>query len=298
MEIAWNSHGLEVAYMVLGWVAFVLWSCSFYPQFLLNFSRKSVVGLNFNYLLMNNTKHTLYLIYNASLYFSPLVQFQYHQKYGFHQMIPVAANDVAFSTHSVLISAAILFQVAIYERGNQTFSRTTIGFVTLVWITVAVCFFIALPSQSWLWLISIFNTMQVIMTTIKYIPQVRIPFFYKSLCCKIQAVMNCMRRRTDGFSIGMVFFDFSGGLSNYAQMVIQSIDQNSWVNFSGNIGKVLLSLVSMFFDIVFMSQHFLLYHSKMAASTPSSKLNNTVTEPLIMSPDQPEVANVPVVERV
>lgn len=198
-------------------------------------------------------------------------------------MIPVAANDVAFSTHSVLISAAILFQVAIYERGNQTFSRTTIGFVTLVWITVAVCFFIALPSQSWLWLISIFNTMQVIMTTIKYIPQ---------------AVMNCMRRRTDGFSIGMVFFDFSGGLSNYAQMVTQSIDQNSWVNFSGNIGKVLLSLVSMFFDIVFMSQHFLLYHSKMAASTPSSKLNNTVTEPLIMSPDQPEVANVPVVERV
>lgn len=30
-------------------------------------------------------------------------------------MIPVAANDVAFSTHAVLLTLALLFQVAIYE---------------------------------------------------------------------------------------------------------------------------------------------------------------------------------------
>ncbi|KAK7271145.1 hypothetical protein RJT34_26797 [Clitoria ternatea] len=283
MEMAWNSHALEVTYTVLGWLAFVVWSCSFYPQVFLNFFRKSVVGLNFNYLLLNNTKHTLYLIYNTSLYFSPTVQFQYHQKYGFDQMIPVAANDVAFSTHCVLLTAVLLFQVALYEGGNQSFSKITIGIITALWFTVAVCSFIAFPSKSWLWLISIFNTMQVILAVIKYVPQ---------------AVMNFMRKSTDGFSIGNVMLDFFGGLANYSQMVTQSIDQNSWVNFSGNIGKVLLSLVSMFFDLVFMCQHYVLYPSKTLAQIPSSKLKNTDREPLIMSPDQPVATNVPVAASV
>ena len=30
-------------------------------------------------------------------------------------MIPVAANDVAFSTHAVLVTAVILFQILIYD---------------------------------------------------------------------------------------------------------------------------------------------------------------------------------------
>ncbi|XP_015946534.1 cystinosin homolog isoform X2 [Arachis duranensis] len=233
MGIAWNSHTLEVAYRVLGWSGFFLWSCSFYPQLLLNFFRKS-----------------------------SSVRFQYHLKYGFDQMVPVAANDVAFSTHAVLLTGVLLFQCAIYERGNQSLSKVSIGIISLVWIIVAVCSFISLPTKSWLWLISIFNTMQVILAVIKYIPQ---------------AVMNFMRKSTDGFSIGNVLLDFSGGVTNYAQMVAQSIDQNSWVNFSGNIGKVLLSLVSVFFDVLFMCQHYFLYPSKKAASI-------RVKEPLIKSP--------------
>jgi hypothetical protein len=40
METQWNSDTLKVAYTVFGWVAFVVWSSSFYPQFFLNFSRK------------------------------------------------------------------------------------------------------------------------------------------------------------------------------------------------------------------------------------------------------------------
>lgn len=277
-ETAWNSETFKIAYTVFGWIAFVVWSSSFYPQFILNYSRKSVVGLNFNYLILNNTKHTLYLIYNASLYFSPNVRFQYHQKYGFDQMIPVAANDVAFSTHAVSLTLALLFQVAIYERGNQSISKITMGIITVVWITVGVCFFIAFPSKSWLWLISIFNTMQVVLATIKYIPQ---------------AFMNFMIKSTDGFSIGNVFLDFCGGMANYAQMVIQSIDQNSWVNFSGNLGKVLLSLVCMFFDLLFMCQHYVLYPSKKTSSISPSKLDDNIKEPLIKSP-----SNVPVAENV
>jgi len=108
---SWNSVSLEVTYEVLGWFAFIVWSISFYPQVILNFRRKrflfflflffslclirlfnsyfeifSVVGLNFDFVLLNLTKHSSYLIYNASLYFSSAIQKQYFQKYGYDQV--------------------------------------------------------------------------------------------------------------------------------------------------------------------------------------------------------------------
>lgn len=113
----WNSVPLHVSYEVMGWFAFASWSISFYPQVILNFRRKryhlrlvfvkfcsfqflilwhfasillcfvllllySVVGLNFDFVLLNFTKHSSYLIYNASLYISSTVQKQYRNKYG------------------------------------------------------------------------------------------------------------------------------------------------------------------------------------------------------------------------
>ncbi|KAK8944045.1 hypothetical protein KSP40_PGU008779 [Platanthera guangdongensis] len=84
---AWNSVYLELTYQVLGWIAFFSWSFSFYPQVILNFKRKSVVGLNFDFLVLNFTKHSSYLIYNAALFFSSEIQRQYHEKYGYDEKI-------------------------------------------------------------------------------------------------------------------------------------------------------------------------------------------------------------------
>lgn len=262
---SWNSVSLETAYVVFGWIAFFSWSISFYPQVILNHRRKSVVGLNIDFALLNLTKHSSYLIYNASLYFSPAVQQQYFDKYGHGEMIPVAANDVAFSIHCVLLTAFTLFQICIYDRGNQKLSKITVAIVSAVWLTAAICLFIALPAHSWLWLVSTFNSIQVALTVIKYIPQV---------------LMNFRRQSTDGFSIGNILLDLAGGVTNYVQMVIQSIDQNSWVNFYGDMGKVLLSLVTVVFDFIFISQHFILYPaSKVSGGVP--KLFQKGKEPLL-----------------
>jgi cystinosin len=271
---SWNSVPLEVLYNVLGWVAFFSWSISFYPQVILNFRRKSVVGLNFDFVLLNLTKHSSYLIYNASLFFSSTVQRQYREKFGFDEMIPVAANDVAFSAHAVLLTALTLFQIVIYDRGNQKVSRIATGIVAVAWLSAAVCVFVAIPRHSWFWLVSVFNTIQVVMTIIKYIPQ---------------AILNFRRKSTIGFSIGNILLDFLGGVTNYAQMAVQSIDQNSWVNFYGNIGKTMISLVSIFFDILFMVQHYLLYPSRKAAAGFPSVGGK---EPLVEPSDDSHLENV------
>ncbi|KAI4366904.1 hypothetical protein MLD38_022706 [Melastoma candidum] len=263
---SWNSALLEVIYQVLGWTAFVSWSLSFYPQVILNFRRKSVVGLNFDFVVLNLTKHSSYLIYNCVLYFSRAVQEQYREKYGYGEMIPVGANDVAFSIHAVLLTMIALCQIAIYDRGTQTISRISIAVVIAAWLTAAVCFFVALPHDSWLWLISIFNSIQVFITTIKYIPQ---------------AVMNFARKSTDGFSIVYILLDFLGGMANFSQMAMQSLDQGSFVNFYGNMGKTSISLICMFFDLLFMCQHFILYPSKRVAITANA--NKGLQEQLIKS---------------
>lgn len=114
------------------------------------------------------------------------------------------------------------------------------------------------------------------MTVIKYIPQ---------------AVMNCSRKSTSGFSIGNVLLDLFGGLTNYGQMAVQSIDQGSWVNFYGNIGKALISWVSIFFDLLFISQRFVAYAPRPLTSEDRT---NDMTEPLTSKDfhGQPEPQNV------
>lgn len=154
------------------------------------------------------------------------------------------------------------------QRGNQKVSRTSIAIVSAAWLSVTVCVFVALPSHSWLWLVSCFSTLQIGMTVLKYIPQ---------------AVMNFRRKSTVGFSIGNILLDLLGGLANYGQMIVQSIDQNSWVNFYGNIGKTLLSLVTVFFDIIFVLQHYVLYPSK--KMVPSPNLDALSEEGLLKSSD-------------
>lgn len=42
----------------------------------------------------------------------------------------------------------------------------------------------------------------------------------------MQAIMNFRRKSTDGFSIGNILLDLTGGVTNYGQMAMQSIDQS------------------------------------------------------------------------
>lgn len=47
----------------------------------------------------------------------------------------------------------------------------------------------------------------------------------------MQAIMNFRRKSTIGFSIGNILLDLLGGLTNYGQMAVQSIDQSEFVFF-------------------------------------------------------------------
>ncbi|KAF6157560.1 hypothetical protein GIB67_004498 [Kingdonia uniflora] len=197
-------------------------------------------------------------------------------------MIPSLLIYVPFQRMLVLLTALTytkflltrLLIPSIITR-NSKVSKICTAISACVWISAAVCVIVACPRHTWLWLINVFSTFQIIMTVIKYIPQ---------------AFMNFRRKSTEGWSIGNILLDLTGGVTNYAQMAMQSIDQGSWVNFYGNIGKALLSLVSIFFDLLFMFQHYVLYRSK--GKKASSDVDRANKGPLVSSSDKSSLESV------
>eukprot|EP00043_Microstomoeca_roanoka_P014851 m.148115 g.148115 ORF g.148115 m.148115 type:complete len:209 (-) comp16125_c1_seq15:1213-1839(-) len=108
------STALVTINQVIGWIYFVAWSVSFYPQILENFRRKSVVGLNFDFLALNLTGFLGYMVFNVGLYYIPSIQHDYARRHP-GATNPVQTNDVFFSIHAVAVTAFTIFQCCIYE---------------------------------------------------------------------------------------------------------------------------------------------------------------------------------------
>lgn len=109
-----NWRPLIIISVVVGWVYFAAWSISFYPQVILNFRRQSVVGLSFDFLALNIIGHSMYGVFNISLYFFKYFQDEYFRRIP-HGMNPVELNDVFFSIHAVILTLFTIGQCFYYE---------------------------------------------------------------------------------------------------------------------------------------------------------------------------------------
>jgi uncharacterized protein with PQ loop repeat len=94
---------------------------------------------------------------------------------------------------------------------------------------------------------------KAIITFLKYIPQV---------------YLNYTRKSTVGWSVTNIMFDFTGGSLSIVQQVIDMLyngangEDYDFFGSGGdafNIVKFLLGAIACFFDIIFMTQHFILY---------------------------------------
>ena len=87
---------------------------------------------------------------------------------------------------------------------------------------------------------------KLIVTVVKYMPQVHV---------------NYVRKSTMGWSIGQILLDFAGGVLSITQLIIDSSLQADWSGLTGNPVKFGLGNVSIIFDIIFMTQHYILYRT-------------------------------------
>ncbi|CAG2104042.1 unnamed protein product [Medioppia subpectinata] len=248
-----RSAVIDVVGVVIGWMYFAAWSVSFYPQMWINYKRKSVVGLNFDFVGLNITGFLFYSFFNCGLFFSRLIQDQF-EELNPRSVIPVELNDVVFALHAVFATAIVIIQCFIYEKADQKVSLLAKGFLVIVW-SVSVILAILVPTTHWFnWLTFLyyFSYVKLSITILKYIPQ---------------AWYNYKRKSTTGWSIGNILLDFTGGSLSILQMFLLAHNYDDWLTIFKNFTKFGLGMVSILFDVLFLVQHYVLYRHRTDSET-------------------------------
>ena len=173
---------------VIGWTYFCFWSCSFWPQILLNYRRQSVEGLSFDFIALNLVGFSCYSAYNVAYYYNTSIRTAYAAVHS-GSLPAVQLNDVFFALHAVAATAITGVQILIYDRGGQTLSRTCLVILALlggaIFIGAGLVAAQPEPSFSWLNYLLYLSYIKLAISLMKYIPQ---------------AVLNCRRKSTRGWT--------------------------------------------------------------------------------------------------
>ncbi|OMJ24056.1 Cystinosin [Smittium culicis] len=180
-----------------------------------------------------------YSLYNVGFYFFDSIKVQYSQENNHPVLIMI--NDVFFALHSLFTSLVVIYQCTFYTRTSDQKLSASAGLLISSSIFLVVIAFLFTPLYKALIISSYFK---LLLTITKYIPQ---------------AYSNYKRKSTDGWSVHNVLLDITGGVFSISQLAIDShLAGNIFLMFD-NPGKMFLSLISIFFDLVFIIQHYILY---------------------------------------
>jgi len=262
------SCAIAMVSSTIGWAYFSCWSLSFWPQTLLNWSRKSVEGLSFDYVALNLLGFSCYAAFNCALLWVPEVKAEYAASHH-GEASAVKTNDVFFALHACALTALNMAQIRCYERGGQRFSAACkTALVLVAAAAAAVGTAVALRAQGCAWLnralaldfrgardearcsaltlLYLLSYVKLAVSLTKYLPQL---------------LLNWSRRSTTGWNIDNVLLDFAGGALSLGQLLLDAGCSGEWSQLVGDPVKFALGFASMFFDVLFMLQHFVLYRA-------------------------------------
>ncbi|KAJ4145533.1 hypothetical protein LMH87_004381 [Akanthomyces muscarius] len=256
---------LYIVSAVFGWIYFLLWSLSFYPQALLNFRRRSTTGTTVDFSFLNVLGFSSYFASNLALYYSAGVRRQYAARNN--GLTPtVQFNDVVFALHGLVLS---LITVSQYLVGTSLWrfpvrnpasrpSRFAVGLTAGSLVGVSITYLIVGvargrhavdPAADWcdLDVVYALGYVKLVVTLVKYAPQLR---------------ANIRNQSTEGWSIWQILLDLTGGVLSIAQQGIDSWLQHDWSGITSNPVKFGLGQISIFFDVLFILQHYVIYRKK------------------------------------
>lgn len=235
---------------MIGYLYFMAWSVSFYPQIITNYQKKSTDGLSTDSTILGILNYTCYAIYNAFFFWDETIRQEYKDRHGADAEITVMSNDVAFAFNALFTLFFTLGQIIYYSgMSKQPASRTCkliVGLTILFSTIYIVCILLKLPGFIWIDFLYIMATVKLILTIMTYIPQI---------------ALNYQRKSTKGFNIWNIIFDFSGGLLSLMQLFFDCLDMNNFSGILGNWAKLILSLITFLFDGFYFLQHYVLYRN-------------------------------------
>ncbi|KAI8148516.1 PQ loop repeat-domain-containing protein [Fennellomyces sp. T-0311] len=242
------SWAWQLVSSFIGWIYFLAWSVSFYPQAILNWQRKSVQGLSIDFLYYNVLGFACYSIFNLAFFASEEIQEEYKRRNNGSENL-VRVNDVVFALHAFTISCFTLSQTFYYKRSEG--QKASLPARGLIWLAILGAFLNILAVKSghalWIDLMYYLSYIKLGISIIKYLPQ---------------AWINFKRKSTVGWSIHNILLDFTGGVLSVAQLLLDAYLSGDWSGVSGDPVKFGLGFVSIIFDLLFMMQHYILYRDR------------------------------------
>ncbi|GAB0497733.1 hypothetical protein MMPV_009070 [Pyropia vietnamensis] len=243
---------LSAVATLCGWIYTTAWAVSGYPQVILIFRTGSVEGVSLDWAALNLTGFVAYAFYTCG---SLLQEVRHPGRLTSH----VEWNDAAFAVHGAALCALVAAQCVYYRRRSGDGSGGGGGFghpaptvrpgvaaaLTASWAAFVVALVATVMGRlSWSHLLGGAAWAKVVASFLKYIPQ---------------AVHNARRRSTDGWSVGSVLGDTTGGVFSLAQQLTRCAQVGSWAPLVGNVAKLGLAAVSLSFDALFLTQHYWWY---------------------------------------
>ncbi|KAK5136223.1 hypothetical protein LTR08_003830 [Meristemomyces frigidus] len=277
-----NDEFIRSISRICGWLYFIAWSLSFYPQPILNVQRRKTQGLTPDFSLLNICGFTCYTLSTALFLYSPVIRAQYAARHPVSPEPTVRFNDLAFGVHACILCVVVYSQFwpkiwgwkptsGVVRRANMVTLGLLWGGLIAILITITIVLAqqgdtSGMDGREWAWIDVVYSMtyVKLLLTIFKYIPQV---------------IANYRRKSTQGWSIIQQLLDLSGGVLSLLQLVIDSALQEDWSGLFGNPVKLGLANVSMIFDIIFITQHYVLYGPVAEEGEPDDKLVGAGEEP-------------------
>lgn len=233
-----------------------------------------MTGTAIDFPTINTLGFASYTISTAAFLYSPVIRRQYAHRHPLSPETTVRFNDLGFAAHGFLLCIITYsqffpalwgFAVGSRQRASRLILGVFWGSTLGVIITVLVVRTKGLDGgndpSGWAWIDAIYalGYVKVVATLVKYCPQV---------------YLNYKRKSTVGWSIWQILLDFIGGILSFLQLIIDSALQADWSGlygeppsrlsarsstnqYAGNPVKLGLSNISLFFDIIFITQHYM-----------------------------------------
>ena len=225
----------------IGWLYFLAWSCSFYPQVVENYLAKETSGLNPDYLFLNLVGYVCYSAYSLLFFLDEGLRRDYRDAHGGDDVL-VTQHDVFFACHALLLTSVQVAQCLHYDGRRQLPSRA-FGAACGA-LLAAPALWMAAEGRVRLAQVYFLSYEKMAVTALKYLPQL---------------YHNYARQSTAGWSFGNILLDLTGGVFSSLQLLLDAAF-TSWAGVAGDPVKLGLGVVSVLYDLLFIAQH--LYYSR------------------------------------
>jgi len=227
---------------LFGWVYFVAWSATFWPQVLLINRRRTTAGLSTDFVTINIIGFISYAIFTFSSYTLPAVAASYVASTGYPPQVELA--DVLFAAHGAIMCAVLVLQVLILPpRIPPSPLVAVVGAASMALVAVGLATSLV-GNLDWYFFLRCAGMLKVMCSVVKHFPQV---------------FLNQHRNSTVGWSYTMVLLDVVGGSFSVAQQIVRSVSMGSLAPFTSNMAKTMLAAESLAFDFFFIAQHAIFY---------------------------------------